>query len=947
MTLNCRSLRKKTHQLKTILDDNNIDIALLQETWLQGDLSVYAEFKEKGFTIRKLERSGRKGGGLAIMAKTSTCQKVSPDQNHIHKGFDTIVCTLKCGNMTILLANLYRPPSYSKSEFLIEFDKFLTKLVEKEGILLLVGDFNIDLLLPDNITATFLDMLKSYGLIQIVRKATREYALLDYVIVQESHADLISLFDPDPDFDSDHIPVFSRVKVNNVLVNDFTKRFVRDYHLLDMDTMKQSLLSSPLNNSDQVQNLNSSELVTLYNSTITNIIESQCPKRLKIFKRDISKRWFNAALRKLKQDKRKRERAYKKSPSIENRKLYKHSRNMYTQGLRQSRTEFFAENIMNSKNDGKNLFKTLNDLTGRKKERVLPTQGSNKDIAENLSDFYIEKVSNIRSEIIKNKNSLMKSGQRQTDKSTRKNLDSLQLPYFKCIDLCQLKNIIRNVNKKSSCLDPAPATILMQNIDALYPILLKIVNSIINESEFPKALKHAVITPILKSPKLDPEQYNHFRPVSSLPFLSKISEKAIYDQLTVYLESNCLYSKFQSAYRKHHSCETALIKLVDDLQKMTFENNNVLLILLDSSAAFDTVDHHILLEKLESKFKISDCALKLIRSYLTDRTFSTKVNDVQSSPRSLKYGVPQGSLLGPLLYILYTGEIEDIVSKNGLRIITYADDCQVYLTFKNHEIGVSEMMLKNCLDEIKIWMDVNFLKLNEDKTLVKMFSAKTVNLSYTGTKFLDFDLLNSVKTLGVIINDNLKFTEFVCNKVQTCNLHLRNLYNIRQSLDIPTRILLVTNLIFSTIDYCNVFLLGATDKDLKPLRLVINRAIRFVLNIRYDEHVTPYYKQLHFLPIRQRIKFKACLIGFKIYHGQSPIYLQDEFEKYHPTCHVQLREGPGRDTFMFDFDPDDKKHSRLTSKIKEEWNSLSLTTRKSETLAIFKRKLKSELFTSF
>ena len=487
----------------------------------------------------------------------------------------------------------------------------------------------------------------------------------------------------------------------------------------------------------------------------------------------------------------------------------------------------------------------------------------------------------------------------------------------------------------------------MQILDTLCPIILRIVNSIISQSEFPKALKHAVITPILKNPKLDPELYNNFRPVSSLPFLSKVSEKAIHDQLTEYLQRNCLYSRFQSAYRKNHSCETALTKLVDDLQKLTFNRNNVLLIMLDSSAAFDTVDHEILIKKLESSFKVSHCALKLIKSYLTDRTFSTKVNQVQSSPRPLKFGVPQGSLLGPLLYILYTSEIEDIVLEHGLKIITYADDCQIYMTLNNSDKNVSEMTLKTCLDKIKIWMDENFLKLNEDKTLVKMFAPKTVQLSYTGTKFLDFELMESVKTLGVIINDNLKFTEFVSKKVQICNLHLRNLYNIRQSLDIPTRTLLVTNLIFSTIDYCNILLLGATDKDLRPLRLVLNRSIRFILNVRYDEHITPYYKQLHFLPVRQRIKFKACLVGFKIFHGQAPIYLQDEFEKYCPNSQILLREGAGRDNLMFALDPKDIRNARLSSKIKKEWNSLSIDTRKCDTLSIFKTKLKSELFVTF
>ena len=938
MTLNCRSLRKKTHQLKTILDDNLVDIAVLQETWLQGDLSVYAEFKEKGFTIRKLERSGKRGGGLAVMVKTSTCQKVSPNQHCIHKGFDTIVCTLKFRNVIINIVNIYRPPAFSKSDFLVEFGNFLPKVLEMEGMLLLVGDFNLDLLSPDNITVKFSEILSSYGLLQIVNKATRESALLDLVIVQECYTDIISLFEPDSYFDSDHIPVFSRIKAPSILVNDFTERVVRDYHLLDSDFMKQTLLDSPLNNLDQ--DLSSSEYVNLYNSTITKIMDSQCPKKVKVFKRDISKRWFDSRLRKLKQEKRRCERALKKSPSIDHLNLYRQSRNRYTLGLKEARTEYFSNNIVKHKNDGKNLFKILNDLTGRKKESILPTEECNSAMAEKFSDFYIEKVSNIRNNIIDGEVSGTRHGIGST---VKRNVSAItQFSCFRTIDLYKLKRIIGSINKKSSCLDPAPTAILMNNMDVLYPVILNIVNSIILKSEFPKALKHAVITPILKNSKLDAEEYNSYRPVSSLPFLSKVSEKVIYEQLTVHLESNCLYAKFQSAYRKDHSCESALTKLVDDLHKFIHQGENVLLILLDSSAAFDTVDHQILLEKLESKFFISHSALQLIKSYLCNRTFSTKVNDVQSSPRPLKFGVPQGSLLGPLFYILYTSEIEQIVLNHGLKIITYADDCQIYITFRNQETKKSEKILKNCLSDIKVWMDNNFLKLNEEKTLVKMFTPNKLELSYTGTQFLDFNLLNSVKTLGVIINDNLKFTDFISKKVQTCNLHLRNLYNIRHCLDEPTRILLVTNLILSTVDYCNILLLGATDKDLRPLRLILNRAIRFILSVKFRDHITPYYKRLHFLPIRLRIKFKACLIAHKVFYGQSPIYLQEEFVKYSPTR--VLREGTGRDIFMFDQDPKDQ---RLSSRIKREWNTLQLNTRKCDTLSLFKSKLKSELFVSF
>ena len=242
-----------------------------------------------------------------------------------------------------------------------------------------------------------------------------------------------------------------------------------------------------------------------------------------------------------------------------------------------------------------------------------------------------------------------------------------------------------------------------------------------------------------------------------------------------------------------------------------------------------------------------------------------------------------------------------------------------------------------------------FLKLNEEKTVVKIFNPRILKYSNESfpLKFLSFNPVESIKTLGVSINGKLQLHNFIANKVRICNMHLRNLYNIRKSLDESTRILLVTNLILSTIDYCNVLLLGLPEKSLNPLKLIINRAIRFIYNLKYKDHVTFYYKKLHILPIRQRIRFKACLIAFKILHNYIPGYLKVDFETHVHNFSMIQREGPGRDPLMFTPNSNDIKGVRLTTKIQKEWNLLSFETRSSPTITVFKTKLKTELFRNF
>ena len=394
-----------------------------------------------------------------------------------------------------------------------------------------------------------------------------------------------------------------------------------------------------------------------------------------------------------------------------------------------------------------------------------------------------------------------------------------------------------------------------------------------------------------------------------------------------------------------------MFKVVGDIQKSINEDNSVALILLDSSAAFDTVDHAILIDRLEKTFQITGNALKWIKSYLTDRTFSIKLNKTVSNPKTLTYGVPQGSLLGPIFYILYTKEIETIVKQHGMQVHLYADDCQIYISFKSQYIKQAENKIKACLSNIKKWMDKSFLKLNPNKTNLIIINSKT-DPHYRPTFNLKFNNClvppsEMVISLGVNISNNLDFSRFISKKVQICSYHLRNLTHIKKSLPLDTRIVLVTNLIFSTIDYCNSLLIGLTDKDLKPLQKIINKAVRFIFDLRKRDHISPFAFKAHFLPIGYRIKFKIGLIAFKIINGMSPDYLSEGFKMFQPTTLSNLRVGgvgQGRDSFMFDSPSIKFQTKSIFSELISFWNKLPYTIRTSETLAILKTRLKTHLF---
>ena len=685
--------------------------------------------------------------------------------------------------------------------------------------------------------------------------------------------------------------------------------------------------------------------INKYNETVGKLYDHLCPKIIRKIKYDKSKRWYNKNLYEMRKKKRRAERAYLKSKSLHDLNKYREIKNQYNYTLKKTRIDFYSDKLEKLKHDPKNLHRTLREITGNQQQRTYPSYSSDKEVGEDFSSFYVDKITDIRTKII-SETSEIKKFTSVNLKKTREVINKYpSLDHFNEINSDELCEIVNNLKKKHCFLDPCPTSLLVNLKESLDPIFLNIINTSIRFCIFPGPLKHAIITPVIKSSSLDRESLKNYRPVSSLSFLSKILEKTLYLQLNKHIEENQLYPYYQSSYRQYHSCETTLLKMTDEIQQAIFEKKTTCLIMLDSSSAFDTVDQSLLLTKLQDNFYVKNGALRMIKSYLTNRTFSVKINETISSPRELIHGVPQGSLLGPLFYVLYTKEIEKIVLDYGLSLQCYADDCQIYISFTQDAVVETENKLLSCLSEVTNWMRLNFLKLNSEKTKIKLFKHKlsfTPDLSKIGVICNE-----SVKVLGVNFDENLRFGDFIANKIRICNFQLRNLYNIKDSLNTSTRIMLVTSLILSTIDYCNILMLGITDKDLRPLKLMINKSVRFIYDLKPTSHITPYYKKAHFLPIKLRIKFKACLTAFNIFNNKSPNYLIADFNKFVPTSNVVLREGFGRDKCMFSLNSGNVCQRRLSTLIKREWNSLPLTIRRCTLVESFKTQLKTHLFLKY
>ena len=295
-------------------------------------------------------------------------------------------------------------------------------------------------------------------------------------------------------------------------------------------------------------------------------------------------------------------------------------------------------------------------------------------------------------------------------------------------------------------------------------------------------MKKAIVKPLLKKNGLDPELFKNFRPVSNLSFISKIIEKIVASRLVKHIQDNKLNEVLQSAYRTHHSTETALTRVHSDLLNALDGRKTAVLLLLDLSAAFDTIDHRTILKRLCHSFGVRNTALQWFESYLSDRSQVVSIADMLSSVASLTFGVPQGSVLGPILFTLYTVPLGEIARNHDTHVHFYADDTQLYATFDatNHvEVARAVSKLELCVSDMKQWMNNNKLKLNDDKTEVLVISSR---YGSKGTPNPDVNIGGttispkaSARNLGGIFDSHLDMRAHVNKICSASYYHLKNL----------------------------------------------------------------------------------------------------------------------------------------------------------------------------
>ena len=481
----------------------------------------------------------------------------------------------------------------------------------------------------------------------------------------------------------------------------------------------------------------------------------------------------------------------------------------------------------------------------------------------------------------------------------------------------------------------------------LLPIITRIINQSFSSAQFPKSLKLAAVVPILKKANLIAEILKNFRPISNLPYLSKVLEKVAANQFNTHKETNKLREKNQSAYREYHSCETALVRIYNDLLLSLDKKKCVFMIALDLSAAFDTVNHQKLLDRLHTTFGIRDNVHQWIRSYLTGRRQFVVINGARSNEQKKTCDVPQGSILGPNLYEDYTAvPIGSVFRKHQVLHHIYADDTQGYLPFHTQDEEQELQKLLVCIREIRQWLAANWLKFNDSKTEFTIFGSKpnleTIKTQSVKIGDVDIQVSDTLKSIGATLDCNLTMDKQVAATCRSAWYALHQVSKIRKYLTTDQAKTVVHSYVTSRLDQNNCLLAGLPQKAIRKLQTIQNAAARLIMHVKKHEHISPTLIQLHWLPVDKRIVFKMLLLVYKCLQGKGPEYLQELLIPYVPKRNLRS-SGEGK-LCIPDCHYQNTRKRAFSIRGPTEWNMLPMDIKSSKTIYSFKASLKTHLF---
>ena len=572
----------------------------------------------EGYKLMDQPRASRSAGGSGLLFRD--CLQVTMIASGEWTSFEFSEWLVVSGTYRLRLVVIYRVPysaehPVSTDVFFSEFSDYMETVIMSTEKFFILGDFNIHVDVPSDVHARKLqDLFDCLGLEQHVREPTHTRGhTLDLMISRKCK----SVIDGSPRVDrlfSDHFSVVCGLQTPKPAVS-VKKHTYRNLKSVNIDQLRSDLMDSELcvNPPSDLENL-----VSCYNTTLSDTLDRYAPLKTRVVSVRPRLPWFDEDIREAKRARRKAEKRWRKTNSLDDFDHYRKCRNRVTYLLNSARIAFYRDFIEDNSTDQGKLFRATRRLL---KHDILPPHDDKFQLANDMGNFFVKKVTNIRKEL--------------DDAASGACCDPAEYDFPRSVaksfhEFTPLSDedviaLVQRSSKKCCALDPMPTKLASDCIDVLLPTIKHIINLSLDNAYFPHVWKEALVNPLLKRFGVDP-LYKNFRPVSNLPYVSKLVERSASDQLFAHMSSNGLYPDLQSAYVKNHSTETALLRVKNDILMNMNKGHVILLVFLDLSAAFDTVDHNSLLTSLQTRFGVSGKVLEWFASYLHDRSQRITIN---------------------------------------------------------------------------------------------------------------------------------------------------------------------------------------------------------------------------------------------------------------------------------------------------------------------------------
>ena len=792
----------------------------------------------------------------------------------------------------LVVGSIYKHPTLDTFEFCNNFLSPLLEKTSREGkTLILLGDFNINLLNSgDPNVVNFLDILGNHLILPQILLPTRvtinSKTLIDNIFLSPNKFEKVS--GNITTGISDHLPQFLLLK-KSFTQSTPSSNYERDWKNFDHENFMRDFLNKDWDKILNIQNRDPDSSLNSFFDILTDLLEMYAPMRKLSKKQAQSKQkpWITAEIKKLigirdnflkKFIKAKTEIAKEDLHT-----KYKFYRNTVVYLIRNSKNDYFKNYFFENSKNSKKIWQGINEYIKNKKSKntnniTLNLNGNNitdhENIANIFNNFFTSIADNIRKSI----------PQAFTDfKKYLKN----PLPnsfFFRPITLGEMIKTINSINSnKASGPNSIPPNILNLLLVDISEILLKIMNLSFETGIFPSSLKLVKVIPIFKN-KGSEQDFNNYRPISLLSNIDKIFEKLVHSRLISFLDQHSQIISKQFGFRKKHSTAHTLISLIEEIRSHLDKGQFSCGVFIDLQKAFDTVDHNILLEKLKH-YGVRGVANNWFKSYLSNRNQFVFISGCKSEIRTVKHGVPQGSVLGPLLFILYINDICNAITHSSTWL--FADDTG--LLNSNNSLKTIEKQLNKDLKSLYKWLCSSKISLNVAKTEVVLFHHEgkfidhKIRLKLNGKQL---SINKGVKYLGIYIDSNLSFTnhlEQLCRKLRNANGAISK---IRHVASYPVLKSVFNSLFSSHISYACQSWAQNTNLNSSRVFKLQKAALRLLTFSEFQTPSQPLFYQLKILKISDLVKLRNLILIHEILNAFSPADISNTFNlNYYNNSH--------------------------------------------------------------